>query len=147
MENAGRSAAEEVLRLIAERGSRPGRVVFSSRRRHTSSLCDWSSDVCSSDLSSWRFAWLRDASLSGRHAVGVSRWLPIHRGGTGELFELPYFRTQRRDGAISVIKITLPPACVIGDIPNALNAAASGPAPFGSAPALLSRGTTGKSGS
>src|SRR5215204_6791266 len=26
---------------------------FSSRRRHTSSLCDWSSDVCSSDLP-WR---------------------------------------------------------------------------------------------
>src|SRR5947207_5987296 len=25
-------------------------VFFSSRRRHTSSLCDWSSDVCSSDL-------------------------------------------------------------------------------------------------
>src|SRR5438034_9964931 len=24
---------------------------FSSRRRHTISLCDWSSDVCSSDLS------------------------------------------------------------------------------------------------
>src|SRR5579875_2347399 len=24
---------------------------FSSRRRHTMSLCDWSSDVCSSDLS------------------------------------------------------------------------------------------------
>ena len=23
---------------------------FSSRRRHTRSLCDWSSDVCSSDL-------------------------------------------------------------------------------------------------
>src|SRR5436190_5544074 len=23
---------------------------FSSRRQHTSSLCDWSSDVCSSDL-------------------------------------------------------------------------------------------------
>ena len=23
---------------------------FSSRRRHTISLCDWSSDVCSSDL-------------------------------------------------------------------------------------------------
>src|SRR5260221_10752122 len=29
-----------------------GRLVFffSSRRRHTRSLCDWSSDVCSSDL-------------------------------------------------------------------------------------------------
>src|SRR5438034_9611875 len=25
---------------------------FSSRRRHTRSLCDWSSDVCSSDLMS-----------------------------------------------------------------------------------------------
>src|SRR5947207_7852512 len=26
---------------------------FSSRRRHTRSLCDWSSDVCSSDLRRW----------------------------------------------------------------------------------------------
>src|SRR5215204_5315778 len=26
---------------------------FSSRRRHTRSLCDWSSDVCSSDLASF----------------------------------------------------------------------------------------------
>src|SRR5438132_13209960 len=25
-------------------------VFFASRRRHTSSLCDWSADVCSSDL-------------------------------------------------------------------------------------------------
>src|SRR4030066_787068 len=30
--------------------------VFSSRRRHTRFKCDWSSDVCSSDLSSRRFA-------------------------------------------------------------------------------------------
>src|SRR5436190_9452146 len=27
---------------------------FSSRRRHTRSLCDWSSDVCSSDLAQQR---------------------------------------------------------------------------------------------
>src|SRR5215204_6815375 len=27
---------------------------FSSRRRHTRSLCDWSSDVCSSDLAARR---------------------------------------------------------------------------------------------
>src|ERR671927_1596255 len=27
---------------------------FSSRRRHTRSLCDWSSDVCSSDLAAVR---------------------------------------------------------------------------------------------
>src|SRR5438034_10515742 len=29
---------------------------FSSRRRHTRSLCDWSSDVCSSDLGGVRTA-------------------------------------------------------------------------------------------
>src|SRR5260221_4879192 len=29
---------------------------FSSRRRHTRSLCDWSSDVCSSDLSFSRYS-------------------------------------------------------------------------------------------
>src|SRR5579871_4010387 len=28
---------------------------FSSRRRHTRSLRDWSSDVCSSDLTSWSY--------------------------------------------------------------------------------------------
>src|SRR5260221_10261052 len=28
---------------------------FSSRRRHTRSLCDWSSDVCSSDLEDHAF--------------------------------------------------------------------------------------------
>src|SRR5438034_9219000 len=34
---------------------------FSSRRRHTRSLCDWSSDVCSSDL-------LRSGTVSAIHA-------------------------------------------------------------------------------
>src|SRR5438034_10763239 len=29
---------------------------FSSRRRHTRSLCDWSSDVCSSDLNQEQMA-------------------------------------------------------------------------------------------
>src|SRR2546430_13018934 len=29
---------------------------FSSRRRHTRFDCDWSSDVCSSDLSNWKIA-------------------------------------------------------------------------------------------
>src|SRR5919202_5267006 len=28
---------------------------FSSRRRHTRSLCDWSSDVCSSDLAGFSY--------------------------------------------------------------------------------------------
>src|SRR5215204_6759450 len=37
---------------------------FSSRRRHTRSLCDWSSDVCSSDL-----------AVAARGAVGRPRGL------------------------------------------------------------------------
>src|SRR5215204_6124501 len=32
---------------------------FSSRRRHTRSLCDWSSDVCSSDLPTQGLNWIR----------------------------------------------------------------------------------------
>src|SRR5260221_5349286 len=37
---------------------------FSSRRRHTRSLCDWSSDVCSSDLA---------ARQPPRRAIGTGR--------------------------------------------------------------------------
>src|SRR5437588_4328897 len=33
---------------------------FSSRRRHTRSLCDWSSDVCSSDLTPENIPALRE---------------------------------------------------------------------------------------
>src|SRR5476649_2998369 len=41
---------------------------FSSRRRHTRSLCDWSSDVCSSDLSA-------ESALPPRPARWIkSRW-------------------------------------------------------------------------
>src|SRR5260221_7211738 len=36
---------------------------FSSRRRHTRSLCDWSSDVCSSDLILLQFDGLRPVQL------------------------------------------------------------------------------------
>src|SRR2546430_11806743 len=39
---------------IRVRGSLVGRFFFSSRRRHTRFDCDWSSDVCSSDLSAPR---------------------------------------------------------------------------------------------
>src|SRR5919205_1045506 len=39
MIDAGLSSIDEMLYFF-----------FSSRRRHTRSLCDWSSDVCSSDL-------------------------------------------------------------------------------------------------
>ena len=44
---------------------------FSSRRRHTRSLCDWSSDVCSSDLAD--VAFIVDASGS----VGEDEWKQV----------------------------------------------------------------------
>src|SRR5215204_6376511 len=48
---------------------------FSSRRRHTRSLCDWSSDVCSSDL----------ASGSTARPVGRGpRQLRKHEGSQGK---------------------------------------------------------------
>src|SRR5438034_2543959 len=46
------SAAVEVRLSAARTHTLPSLLFFfSSRRRHTRSLCDWSSDVCSSDLS------------------------------------------------------------------------------------------------
>src|SRR5438132_7425734 len=44
---------------------------FSSRRRHTRSLCDWSSDVCSSDL---------DASLFDKGESAVLTYWPSEFG-------------------------------------------------------------------
>src|SRR5260221_4517271 len=37
---------------------------FSSRRRHTRSLCDWSSDVCSSDLVNFDFSLFKEFNLT-----------------------------------------------------------------------------------
>src|SRR5436190_4824060 len=51
---------------------------FSSRRRHTRSLCDWSSDVCSSDLSAAKRAGI-GADLSTilkRLATGPGQPMP-----------------------------------------------------------------------
>src|SRR5438034_2453471 len=45
---------------------------FSSRRRHTRSLCDWSSDVCSSDLDT-------DATIS-RPEGGFFLWIKLPSG-------------------------------------------------------------------
>src|SRR2546430_16354632 len=64
---------------------------FSSRRRHTRFDCDWSSDVCSSDLGSWSActvcwdsvitALSAGQSRSGERRVGEegrSRWAADH---------------------------------------------------------------------
>src|SRR5260221_9016047 len=42
--------AEDRIRVHCVTGFQTCFFFFSSRRRHTRSLCDWSSDVCSSDL-------------------------------------------------------------------------------------------------
>src|SRR2546430_14782904 len=44
---------------------------FSSRRRHTRFDCDWSSDVCSSDLVSGP-QWLAENALSGKRVLAVA---------------------------------------------------------------------------
>src|SRR5476649_2057159 len=41
---------DEIDKLSSGPNGDPMSFFFSSRRRHTSSRCDWSSDVCSSDL-------------------------------------------------------------------------------------------------
>src|SRR5256886_9350357 len=46
---------------------------FSSRRRHTRFDCDWSSDVCSSDLSARRVA---DSNRTGRTPVASGSNVP-----------------------------------------------------------------------
>src|SRR5438034_8874846 len=48
---------------------------FSSRRRHTRSLCDWSSDVCSSDLADLRDRYGAMANRPRRVAGDVGRRL------------------------------------------------------------------------
>src|SRR6267142_6143863 len=64
---------------------------FSSRRRHTILTCDWSSDVCSSDLAR-RLPGVRAASLSGFGLFSGSGWTNNIRvpGREVETFE-PYY--------------------------------------------------------
>src|SRR5688572_29818183 len=52
MENGGNNSMNQMLPLLLMMmgGGGGGAFFFSSRRRHTRFDCDWSSDVCSSDL-------------------------------------------------------------------------------------------------
>src|SRR2546430_12509438 len=56
---------------------------FSSRRRHTRFDCDWSSDVCSSDL--WPFSWRKAARPIPQLPPGKGpRQKMLRRQGRGE---------------------------------------------------------------
>src|SRR2546430_10029206 len=53
---------------------------FSSRRRHTRFDCDWSSDVCSSDLGEGKV----DANLTNFLSTDATPWHPNSLPGPGE---------------------------------------------------------------
>src|SRR5699024_11952094 len=64
-------------------------VFFSSRRRHTRSKRDWSSDVCSSDLTVGKRVWFVWLSLPGRSCNAwrsMTRW---RKSSTQLLFLIP----------------------------------------------------------
>src|SRR2546430_3951225 len=50
---------------------------FSSRRRHTRFDCDWSSDVCSSDLGTVMYSKMRSVTLPRGKTSSVSYDLPV----------------------------------------------------------------------
>src|SRR5690349_24118203 len=58
-----------------------GIFFFSSRRRHTRSLCDWSSDVCSSDLEPWARLGGAPAPLLKAGTAACSNWPAAWSGG------------------------------------------------------------------
>src|SRR5260221_1956459 len=80
---------------------------FSSRRRHTRSLCDWSSDVCSSDLD-WLFmarflsGWAAGlVELAG--PVGEARLPVCSRNERRRLIPSPPIRTHGHRDRKSVV--------------------------------------------
>src|SRR5260221_8199983 len=54
---------------------------FSSRRRHTRSLCDWSSDVCSSDLGAHKGIFV---GVAKGHASNEETWSLRNDGERGQ---------------------------------------------------------------
>src|SRR5260370_27312019 len=75
-------------------------VFFSSRRRHTRFKCDWSSDVCSSDLTTPA---LIEKSVGELKKSGIKALVIDMRGNEGGLFEK----------AIASAKLFLPKGSVI----------------------------------
>src|SRR5438034_7384616 len=62
---------------------------FSSRRRHTRSLCDWSSDVCSSDLLAFHCvaSALIDPRFAKRQLIQLGREWYMHPNGQFPAYE------------------------------------------------------------
>src|SRR5437588_7930823 len=71
--------------LLAPKRWHMFRFFFSSRRRHTRSLCDWSSDVCSSDLLTLIF---RAHRLHLPAIGGVVQKISVKPGGARSVREI-----------------------------------------------------------
>src|SRR2546430_7073165 len=75
---------------------------FSSRRRHTRFDCDWSSDVCSSDLSNETEA---GTETLRKRDVARAKQLMIEAGYKGETIVLITTREIATIGALGDVKI------------------------------------------
>src|SRR2546430_3385501 len=72
---------------------------FSSRRRHTRFDCDWSSDVCSSDLRNWRRLERHDAVVEQRRSQKPGDdQLSNFQTGKGRTFLRTHLRSNPRLG-------------------------------------------------
>src|SRR5438034_9552286 len=78
---------------------------FSSRRRHTRSLCDWSSDVCSSDLDA-----LRD--VAGEGALCLARRRVRLEGGEHRVDLRAWQEGEELQGALRVAVVRIEPELV-----------------------------------
>src|SRR5436190_2661997 len=98
---------------------------FSSRRRHTRSLCDWSSDVCSSDL---LVAELRRAdphrpvALVRRQPLEQLRQLALERALERERVEMDAEALQRRLDRVQHLRNRV--ALVCGELADVVAAVA-----------------------
>src|SRR6266478_5952063 len=74
---------------------------FSSRRRHTRFDCDWSSDVCSSDLVSIGIGIVEETALLGDETLGILARAP----GVPAERPLPGEPSDHCDGAVEVLAL------------------------------------------
>src|SRR5436190_15126392 len=78
---------------------------FSSRRRHTRSLCDWSSDVCSSDLIQFS---RRDVLCASTAIVANSLAQPVRaqtRAAAAEPITPALVEAAKKEGKLAFYKI------------------------------------------
>src|SRR5699024_11980561 len=77
---------------------------ISSRRRHTSSKRDWSSDVCSSDLDSWLAYCEQECARLGVDFAAVALHLPGTANVEGRA---------RRERRLALLQLTSPQGCLV----------------------------------